>query len=277
MRHGLKRPELACACVIIALLVALAVPAVQQWRAAAVRMQCSNNLRQLGLATCNYVGSSDHFPPGTMLNAALSPEQRLSFFVALLPYIESDPTYSQLAKTEPWDSPKNIDVMDRAGFKYFQCPAWTGGTSIRPPPVGHLAIGNYVGVAGVGMDAATRPPEAPGIGIFGYDRSTQMKDITDGTANTLLLIETTHELGPWIRGGPATVRGLDTGSEPPTGADRPFGGTHLRHAWTYQKRADGFNVGFADASVRYITNDINLDVLRALATIAGGEEVPANW
>ena len=266
MRRGITLIELIIVAAIVVLLVALLLPAVQKVREAASRMSCTNNLKQHGIACDNYASTSGgRFPPGTMPNPALPPEQRLSFHVALVPYIESSPLYRMIAKDESWDSPANVRALtEGGGAKYYFCPSWRSGTA---PLSGHLAVTNYVGVAGVGADAAARPADAPGNGIFGYDRTIAMKDVKDGLGNTALMFETGREVGPWIRGGPSTVRGVDVDDAPLAGTDRPFGGTHPK----------GFNVLLADASVRFTSNDISPAILAALVTVAGGEEIPANW
>ena len=278
MRRGLNAIELGIVLVILLVLAGLLLPAVQKVREAAARMRCQNNLKQHGIAAHNYHDSTGTFPPGTLPNAALPPEQRLSFHAALVPYVECDNLYKRFALGEPWDSPKNVDAVTNFPGKRYQCPSWIRGPKDSPLPLtGHLAFTNYVGVAGVGADAATRPAGAPGIGIFGHDRTITTKDVKDGTSNTALLIETGHDLGPWIRGGPGTVRALDPNDAPLTGIERPFGGTHFRRAWTYQNRADGFNVLLADGAVRFTKPGIAPEVLAALATVAGGEEMPADW
>ena len=269
VRRGLNVIELWLIFCGVALLIALLAPAVMRVRAAATRMGCANNLKQLGLACHNSHDVSNHFPPGTMPNPALPPEQRLSFQIVIVPYVESDNLYSSLALKEAWDSERNISVMAQRTYKRYQCPSWLGpkGPDASFAATGHLAITNYIGVAGVGADAAARPADAPGNGIFGYDRTVKKEDVKDGLENTLLLIETGREVGPWIRGGPSTVRGVDVDDAPLAGTDRPFGGTHPK----------GFNVLLADASVRFTSNDISPAILAALATIAGGEDIPANW
>ncbi len=269
MRRGITLIELIIVAAIVVLLVALLLPAVQKVRESAARMSCANNLKQFGLACHNYHDTSTHFPPGTMPESILSPEQRLSFHIVIVPYVECDNLYSSLALKEAWDSERNISVMAQRTYKRYQCPSWLGpkGPDASLAATGHLAITNYIGVAGVGADAATRPADAPGNGIFGYDRTIAMKDVKDGLGNTALMFETGREVGPWIRGGPSTVRGVDVDDAPLAGTDRPFGGTHPK----------GFNVLLADASVRFTSNDISPAILAALVTVAGGEEIPANW
>jgi Tfp pilus assembly protein PilE len=278
MRRGLNRMELGIVLVILAVLVALLLPAVQKVREAAARTSCQNNLKSHGFAIHNYHDQHNHFPPGTMPNAALPPEERLSFHVALVPYIEASPLYKLIAKAEPWDSPANVAAVADYTAWLYRCPSWTSGPKDAPLHLaGHLAFTNYVGVAGVGADAATRPVGAPGVGMFGYDRTLKKDDAKDGLENTLLVVETGRNVGPWIRGGPSTARAVEVADAPLAGIDRAFGGTHLRRTWTFQIRADGFNVLLADSAVRFTKPDIAPEVLAALATVAGGEEIPANW
>src|SRR5262249_18149672 len=99
-----------------------------------------------------------------------------------------------------------------------------------------------------------------GIGIFGHDRTVGPRDVIDGTADTMLLVETSHDLGPWIAGGPPTVRGLDPAAIPLVGARGQFGGIHST-----------IPMAMADASVRQIDPGTNAAVLTALVTIAGGD------
>ena len=95
---------------------------------------------------------------------------------------------------------------------------------------------------------------------MGYDRTTTMALIADGTSNTIALMETRAAVGPWARGGPATVRGYDTADHPAVGDGRPFGG-----------HAGGVNVAMADGSVRFVRSAIDPRKLAAAVTIAGGE------
>ncbi|HEV3167638.1 MAG TPA: DUF1559 domain-containing protein [Isosphaeraceae bacterium] len=101
--------------------------------------------------------------------------------------------------------------------------------------------------------------------MFGYDRSTQLSEITDGTASTMSVIETTSG-GPWTAGGPSTIRGLDPSRKPYIGPGRPFSSPHR----------GGVNVLFADGSVHFIRQSVNPQVFEAMATIAGGEVLTLN-
>src|SRR5262245_61645046 len=114
--------ELLVVIAIIAVLIGLLLPAVQKVRESAARMQCSNNLKQLGLALHNYEGVNRVFPPayvtqnpyadGTAFGISYGDEYRngptgFAWGVFLLPFVEQDPLYRQFRLTEACWSPAN--------------------------------------------------------------------------------------------------------------------------------------------------------------------------
>jgi hypothetical protein len=194
------------------------------------------------------------------------PDSRLSWQVALLPFIEQDETYALIDQEQSWDAPRNEMGVSRV-VKIYLCPA--GGTNPMP---GQPAITHYVGMAGVGLNAAALPNESVRAGVFGYDRSVTIKDITDGAMNTMLAVESFVNNGGWAAGGPATVRGIDPGDQPYIGIDRPFGRLHVQRSW-FGTMPTSANVGMVDGSVRHIHNTVSPQVFEALATFAGGEMI----
>jgi prepilin-type N-terminal cleavage/methylation domain-containing protein len=285
MRRGFTVLELIVAIVIIVVLVVLVLPAIGNVKRAAVRLTCANQLNLIGQATHTYRDTHGHFPPATVPGTQLPPDERMSFYVLLLPHIDAmyRPVHDQMKRAEPWNAEANRAAIKNINWGVFQCREWGGA---QPPDVSRELSGgsfdfpkyaNYVGIAGIGSDAAARPAGAPGIGMLGYDRTLKTEDVKDGLANTLLLIETSHELGPWIRGGPSTIRTIDPSAERLVGGGCPFGGTHYRERAFRPNVPDGFFVLLADGTVRYTKGELSPAVLAALATIAGGEDVPANW
>jgi hypothetical protein len=126
----------------------------------------------------------------------------------------------------------------------------------------------YVGIAGLGLDAATLnffppAPAPPRAGCFHYDSPTSFDSITDGLSQTLLFGERSADLGSWLRGGPATLRGLDDRADalPLIGPGGQFGGNHFETS----------NWAIADGSVRSFTPRVDRSLLFGMATIAGKE------
>jgi prepilin-type N-terminal cleavage/methylation domain-containing protein len=277
MRRGISLIEVLVVLAIIAILLALLLPSVRRVRHPAMLMKCSNNLKEIGLAAHNYRDTHGHFPPGTIENAKLPPDTRLSWQVALLPYMEQPKLYEKFDRTAAWDAPANASALSApvAGetqryASVLRCPAF-----MEPgPPFWYT---NYVGVAGVGPDAPVFPVDGPGVGFFGYDRKLKTEDVKDGLANTFAVIETGDNVGPFVRGGPATVRALDLTDEPLVGEGRPFGGIHRADKTFGGTRPLGARVLMGDGSVRLSQAHVDANVLGALATIAGRDEVPTEW
>ena len=264
----------------------LLVTGVCRVREAAARMMCTSHFKQWALALHN---AADTFPvernekqvsaflSGTIPNTDLPPEQRLSWLVSALPYMEKSHVFLQIDSTRGAGDPRNQRPIENR-FEHLICPS--SGEYDRSSRTWKSAgpLTHYVGVAGVGADAATLPLGHPKTGIFGYDRRTVLRgDIPDGMSNTLLLIETSQNPGHWAFGGPATVRGFVPESAPYLGDGRPFGGWHGDYAVWSSKKSHYCIVAFADGSVRSLFNTIAPEILEALATVAGKEELTANW
>jgi len=247
-RDGLSLIEVLVAFAILAILVGLFLPAARHVREPAARAACQNNLKQLMVGLHDYE-TTDHRPPYSpgfptgCLGPGNTPEERLSWMVTLLPYVEQDTVAKQFVFEKGYggnSSPGQQPV------KTFLCPS--GGAD---PP---YTMTHYVAIAGLGNDAAARPADASGNGFMGYDRITKMSMIGDGTANTIAVSETRLRIGPWARGGDSTLRGFDP-SMP-----EPFDG-----------HKSVFQVAMADGSVRSIRTAVDPHVLAAAITIAGGE------
>jgi hypothetical protein len=217
-------------------------------REAGGRMQCRNNLRLVGLSLHNYQDCERAFPQAAMPHPGLAPEKRLSWIVAIVPYVESNTLYSKMHKDKPWDAEENRFAA-LLPYRILHCPAYP-----ERPPVSTLEPTHYVGVAGIGPDAITLPREDPRAGFFGYERKIRAEDIERGTSTVLVAAETAWASGSWTAAGPPTVRSVEPDNPPAA-----FGGTHR----------GGCMAVFADASVRYIDKAVGADVWEAMARLSG--------
>lgn len=274
-----RRPVVAAVVALLLMCAGLLIPGVQKVREAASRMQCAGNFGQTAFAHHNYaMTNSDKFAAGTIPHSGLPPDQRLSWWVSILPYREEDRVFKQFDLTRGPGDPRNAPHATNR-FSWLVCPSsgeckYDNNTRTwnwkSPTPLTH-----YVGVAGVGADAAELPLKHPRAGVFGHDRRTAFTDIADGVSNTLLLIETTHEPGHWAFGGRATVRAFESEAAY-IGPGRTFGGFHNGSPVLFGERTHGCNVGLADGHYRYLTSKTAPEVLEALATIGGKEALPEN-
>jgi hypothetical protein len=236
-------------------------------REAAAVVQCSNNLHQITIALHNYrAAGNGTFPPAVLARPDLPFDQRLSWQTTILPYLEQDALYAQLKQDEAWDSEANRAAVGTL-LKCYQCPG--NGHTASP---GEAALTHYVGVAGVGADAAELPLKHPRAGFFGYARRIKPDDITDGVSHTIIAIETASANGPWAAGGFATVRGIDPDEAPHVGRGRPFGTTHNVQRPFMRTPPTAANAAMADGATRRISDGISAATLQALATIAGNDE-----
>jgi prepilin-type processing-associated H-X9-DG protein len=248
----------AATLVVLALLVLVAggllLVGVATVRGAAARSQCRNNLRQLGMALHNYRSAfNDQFPTASMPNPLVPAASRFSWLVTINPFLEASPFYSRLDKEKGWDAEENrFAALTR--FRTFECPAYPDR-----PPTSTLVPTHYVGLAGLGADAAALTRESPRAGFFGDARTLTFADVEGHAATLLVAVETAQASGAWTAAGPATVRGLDGEFPPYLGPGGQFGGTH----------PGGATALFADASVRFLPGSLAPHVFEALATVQG--------
>jgi prepilin-type processing-associated H-X9-DG protein len=239
-------------------------------RETAARAGCQDNLRRIGQGVFAYEQKHGEFPPAVLPGPGLPVEKRLSWLAGILPYLEpaqpplpvrgtaprkSKPqaTTEKLHPDLAWDDPKNRAAVDTVLREYL-CPDQFDQFAATTP-----GMSSYVGIAGVGPDAAGLPANNPRAGFFGYERRLTPKELEAGRGGSLTLMaaETGWENGPWAQGGPATVRGLDPARRPYAGPGRPFGGLH----------PGGFNVLFADGGVEFKRDSVSDEHLETLATL----------
>ena len=197
-RIGFTLVELLVVIAIIGILIALLLPAVQAAREAARRSQCSNNLKQLGLAMQNYHDTHKCFPPG-IIGAIPYGYPNTTCFLHLFPYMEAGSVYDRFRFDVPgtygWLAydPANCigpDAPTASVIPAMLCPSdGVGGQIMANPFVigGNLARGNYALFFGnLDMGRAQAPAVLPHLpAVFTYNKPVPISRILDGTSNTM--------------------------------------------------------------------------------------------
>jgi hypothetical protein len=196
------------------------------------------------------------------------PEQCVGWMADLLPYLGYQALSQSVQREEAWNSKANL-AAGTAWVPEFlsrenEQPTWRAHVPGLPAGI-DLGATHFVGLSGVGLDAANypdAPPYAKKLGMFGYNRQTKFADVTDGLANTILMIEVPPNLQrAWIRGGGSTVQGV-----PEAGSIKPFvSATKAGKRGTYAVMADG--------SVRFLSETMDDKLFQALSTYKGGETI----
>jgi uncharacterized protein (TIGR03067 family) len=234
---------------------------------------------ELAAATQAHLKDKGAFPPGALPRAASGergidwrPDQRLSWAAAVLPYL--GPEYNwRFDAAASWNEGNNLRAARRIVPHLLGVPQLQPvALMVKYPGVdGDVAAGYFVGMAGLGLDAAEYTADDAGSakkrGVFGYDRVTRREDIKDGPEQTIALIMVPPEhQAPWLAGGGSTVRGVS--DDPSDNPITPF--VCVQHPKLGKK---GTLAIMADGKVRFIPADIPAATFRALCTIAGGEKI----
>lgn len=216
---------------IVAVLVALLLPAQRRAREPARRTQCKNNLKQIALALYSYESVYHALPPAYTVDADGKPLH--SWRTLILPYLDRQAEYAAIDLSKPWDDPVNAAVRN-ASIPVFHCPSDAG-------PMHHTTY-----LASVGTNACFRLTE-PRL----------MSEITDGSSQTLMVIEVPSENAvPWMS---------------PDDADESLllsigAGSKLVHS-------GGMNAAMCDGGVRFISVTLPAASRRALISVAGNDKV----
>ncbi len=296
-RRGFTLVELLVVIAIIGILVALLLPAIQAAREAARRSQCSNKLRQLALAVHNYEDTHGNFPSGNLSRLPTNydasdwcrtrpgSDSRASWTVLILPYLEETAQYDLFEFGAAFTSTSNVQGST-ANHREFQTsnPAYQCPSDVNSRSTNNNI--SYYGVQGGGTSARCTSQSADRMfftnGVLFHNSEIGFRDIRDGTSNVFLIGETKYALTSggrgdgivtgWASAGkldgwgmPITIAGavLQINSFPRHGGEadtlnymtRLFGSFH----------PGGCHFALCDASVRFVTDTIDINVYRQLA------------
>jgi prepilin-type N-terminal cleavage/methylation domain-containing protein/prepilin-type processing-associated H-X9-DG protein len=304
VRRGFTVIELLVVFGIIAILLALLLPAVSRAREASRRINCVNNLKQLDLAVHEYVTAYDCLPSGTYNPSGpvdWSPDgYKISWIASLLPYMEQTGMYRALDFNRGAGAPANFTVR-ATQINTLLCPSQgSAGWNYlagRPGIAGPLVIGSSYAACHNDVEA---PIDVGNHGCFSLNSQIRVEQITDGLSETIFLGEVPVRLDAgWISGTRSTLRntghpinGVDVTavkSEPTLPAEITpreleefiiqgrieipktfvggFGSSHV---------GEGANFAFGDGSVRFLRQSIDQAVYRRLGHRADGEVIDAD-
>lgn len=223
--------------VILVLLAALLIPAIRQQCEASHRSECKSHLKAIGVALHQYHDKHGSFPPAYVVDA--DGKRLHSWRVLILPELGFDALYARYRFDEPWDGPHNAPLVQEMP-PIFGCPS----DSSRP-----VGTTNYSAIVGV----ETMWPE---------QFAATIRMITDGTSNTLMVIESRDLDAKWTEPRDLTVdemrRRVNCSVSP------GFSSHHAQGAWTC----------LADGAVQFISEKIDLKTLRHLGNAASGGPMP---
>jgi prepilin-type N-terminal cleavage/methylation domain-containing protein len=292
-RQGFTLVELLVVIAIIAVLIGLLLPAVQKVREAANRMACANNLKQLGLALHSFHDQHQRFPPGQvrgpLREAGITNAVNHGWGPFILPFIEQQPLYNQYRWEVSAGDALNLPVVSTQ-LKIFQCPSAEPNRVYTAGPSGKGACGDYAPtwyVDSTLADSSLIDCPASYQGVLQPNHMTCLSQITDGTAQTILLAEDAGRPRRWRAGRPgpdqvvegggwtAVNNGIILQGSAPDGTMRPgpcaINCTNQREVYSFH--AGGAHAVFADGSVHFLKAGISIRVLARLVTRAGGEVV----
>lgn len=229
------------------------------------------------------------FPPGafprpdSLSRIDREPKNRISFMAGLLPYLGHQNLFNRIRFDQSWRDPGNWMAGNTIVPQFLDpmVPDSAQYVTFGDLPVDFAAT-HYVGIAGVGMDAASFKRNDPATinqrGVFSYDESATLDEVRSGRglANTILLIQTPHDgltgVSPWIAGGGATLRGV-----PEKNSILPFVLTTDKNGKViHNKNKRGTYALMTDGSVRFIDQNVSDNIFKAMATVNGPAPIEFN-
>jgi prepilin-type N-terminal cleavage/methylation domain-containing protein/prepilin-type processing-associated H-X9-DG protein len=310
-RRGFTLIELLVVIAIIGVLIALLLPAVQSAREAARRVQCMNNLKQVGLALHGYHDASGSFPPSL---AAWSTGSYFAAFTAMLPHLEQGPLFAAYNASLQNIAPENTTVTSTR-INVYLCPSMSMPIT-RPDP----SFKDYLAPASYALNTGSRyawcwygtdrygMPDGLFVPTEAYSTMGQpiqrlspvrMSDVPDGLSNTMAVGEQDYGLKDYKFGSGDPRAGQVRGGEGAWADSFPASGSFSTYApfnthayFGTGSRPDfremsgiaafrsqhpgGAQFLFADGSVRFLKDSIDKGTYKALSTRHGGEVLSAD-
>jgi prepilin-type N-terminal cleavage/methylation domain-containing protein/prepilin-type processing-associated H-X9-DG protein len=281
--------ELLVVIAIIAVLIALLLPAIQSTREIGRRLQCINNLMQIGTALSSYASTHRVFPPGVVSEkgplSSLRDGYHFGWAVQLLPFIQQSGLYHRIDFSRGVHAPAN-ETATSTRIATFHCPS-----NGAPTGMSYAACHHDV----------EAPIAADNHGAFYLNSRIGYEDLTDGPAETIFVGELRHMLRAtgWAVGNRTTLRNTgtpinDNGTSPivaPQPAYSPFVSAGLEsedeavgadspERWlvggfssSHDAHVSGANFLFGDGSVRYLKSRMSMTVYQRLGNRADGEPI----
>ena len=279
-RRGFTLIELLVVIAIIAVLIALLLPAVQQAREAARRTQCRNNMHQMGLALHNYHDTHGTFPPNQVVQCTSSPAScanwsgQANIWILILPFMDETALYNAFNHATSGSAAANTTVTQSILSQYM-CPS-----DLPPTPTRNVSY--------IANNGSYRSGYAPAYrnnwdGVFGLSTRVRMRDIRDGTSNTLAIGE--HGIiyqGSTLWSHQSASYGLASafttlaGSSVPQINGRIVLGVASGNDWLQvfsSHHEGGAFFLMCDGQVRFLSENIDATTFRALSTRANNEIV----
>jgi len=280
-RRAFTLIELLVVIAIIAILIALLLPAVQQAREAARRSTCKNNLKQIGLALHNYHDTHRIFPPGYCRAGSGDRNNFIGWATFILPFMDQAPLYNQVQSNEGFDTKWNTltaftgtNGIAKTVIPAYNCPSDPMG-GINTDISGSYGKSNYLMVG-------SKYPTISQIIVFGRNSNVRIRDLTDGTSNTMLGGERTTQGadigGIWIGStGPSAGYIIHAApqflreSDPNTYLmSTQINGTTNRNYGFSSSHVGGAHFLLGDGRIRFLSENIDKTTYDRLATINDG-------